>query len=64
MAALRRALDEHPEGYLESMLLRGVEACGVPRWVFNDAVDIMITTGLASRRHDRLFAGRPEPRLR
>jgi hypothetical protein len=64
--ALRRAIDEHPEGCLESTLWRGVEACGVAREVFDDAVDIMITAGRISRRGGRLFAGpvlRPEPRL-
>ena len=65
--ALCRALDEHPEGCLESTLWRGVEACGVAREVFDDAVDIMITAGRARRRGGRLFAGLvlwPEPRFR
>jgi len=38
IAALRRALAEHPEGCLEAKLWHGVEACGVARRVFDEAI--------------------------
>ena len=57
IGALRRALDDHPEGCLEAVLWHGVEACFVPRVIFNEAVDILICTGLALRAGGRLHAG-------
>ena len=57
VGALRRALDDHPDGCLEAALWRGVEACFVPRSVFNEAVDIMVYVGLALRAGGRLHAG-------
>lgn len=66
IAALRRALAEHPEGCLEARLWHGVEACGVTRRVFDEAIKIMLTAGWSSRRHGRLFSGAVpmgEPRL-
>jgi hypothetical protein len=66
IAALRRALAERPEGCLEARLWHGVEACGVARRVFDEAIEIMLTAGWCSRRHGRLLSGAPpigEPRL-
>jgi hypothetical protein len=66
IAALRRALAEHPEGCLEARLWHGVEACGVARGVFDEAIKITLTAGWCSRRHGRLFSGAApmgEPRL-
>jgi len=57
VGALRRALDDHPDGCVEAALWRGVEACFVPRSVFNEAVDIMVYAGLALRADGRLHAG-------
>jgi len=66
IAALRRALAERPEGCLEARLWHGVEACGVARKVFDEAIEIMLTAGWSSRRYGRLFSGAAsmgEPRL-
>ena len=57
VGALRRALNEHPDGCLEAALWHGVEACFVPRVIFNEAVDIMVYAGLAVRAGGRLNAG-------
>jgi hypothetical protein len=57
IAALRRALAEHAEGCRESSLWHGVEACGVARSVFDEAIEIMLNTGWSCRRYDRLFSG-------
>jgi hypothetical protein len=57
IGALRRALDDHPDGCLEGALWHGVEACFVPRVIFNEAVDIMVYAGLALRVGGRLHAG-------
>jgi hypothetical protein len=56
--ALRLALDEHSDGCLEAALWHGVEACPVPREIFDEAVDIMIDAGWARRLGVRLHAGR------
>jgi hypothetical protein len=64
--ALRLALDERPDGCLEAALWHGVEACFVPRMIFDEAIDLMVDAGWAIRRDGRLFAGpvlKPEPRL-
>jgi hypothetical protein len=66
IAALRQALAEHPEGCRESSLWHGVEACGVARRVFDEAIETMLNAGWCSRRHGRLFSGSApmgEPRL-
>ena len=42
IGALRRALDDHPGGCLEAALWHGVEACLVPRAIFDEAIDIMV----------------------
>ena len=57
IAALRRALAEHAEGCRESSLWHGVEACGVARRVFDEAIEIMFNAGWSSRRYGRLFSG-------
>lgn len=62
IAALRRALAEHAEGCRESSLW--LEACGVARRVFDEAIVIMLNAGWSSRRYGRLFSeaapiGRP-----
>ena len=56
VGALRRALDEHPDGCLEAALWHGVEACFVPRVIFDEAVDIIVYAGLARRSGGRLYA--------
>jgi hypothetical protein len=66
IAALRRALTEHADGCRESSLWHGVEARGVARRVFDEAIVIMLNTGWSNRRYGRLFAGAPamgKPRL-
>ena len=57
IGALRRALDDHPDGCREAALWHGVEACFVPRVIFNEAVEIMVYAGLALRVGRRLYAG-------
>lgn len=57
MSALRRALDEHPNGCLEAALWHGVEACFVPRKVFDKAVNIMIGAGGRGARAHGLLPG-------
>jgi hypothetical protein len=57
IGALRRALDDHPGGCLEAALWHGVEACSVPRVIFDEAIDIMVYAGLALRTGGRLHAG-------
>jgi hypothetical protein len=58
VGALRRALDEHPDGCLEAALWHGVEACFVPRVIFDEAVGIMVSEGWARRAFGRLHADR------
>ena len=58
VGALLRALDEHPDGCLEAALWHGVEACFVPRVIFDEAVGIMVHEGWARRAFGRLHAGR------
>jgi hypothetical protein len=57
--ALRLALDERSDGCRESVLRHGVEACGVSRDIFNEAIEIMLDAGWASRQRGRLFSGPP-----
>ena len=61
--ALRLALDERPAGCRENALWRGVEACGVASGIFDEAIEIMLDAGWASRRHGRLFSG-PTPKAK
>lgn len=64
VAALRRVLDEHPDGCLEAALWHGVEACFVPRVIFDEAVNIMVYVGWARRAGGRLHAGSIAVRIR
>ena len=50
VGALLRALDEHPDGCLGAALWHGVEACFVPRVIFDEAVGIMVYEILWSDR--------------
>jgi hypothetical protein len=61
--ALRLALDERPDGCRESAVWRGVEACGVARAIFDEAIEIMLDAGWANRQHGRLFSG-PAPKAK
>jgi hypothetical protein len=54
--ALRQAVDEHPEGCLEGALWDAVEACGVPRSIFDEAVEMMIAVGWIKRGNFHLFS--------
>jgi len=54
VGALLRALDEHPDGCLEAALWHGVEACFVPRVIFDEAVGIIVYEGWARRAFGRL----------
>lgn len=62
--ALRLALDERSDGCLEVTLWRGVEACSVPRMIFDEAIDIMVHAGWARRAGDRVHKGSSEMRSR
>ena len=55
--ALRLALDDRPDGCRESALWLGVQACGVTRPIFDEAIQIMLDAGWTSRRYGRLFSG-------
>jgi hypothetical protein len=59
VGALRQALREHPEGCLEAPLRRGVEACGVDRGVFDEAIEILINNRWITRVGDRLHSVQP-----
>jgi hypothetical protein len=58
--ALRLVLDERPDGCLEAALWHGVEACFVAREVFDEAVEIMVNVGWASRVGGRLLTRRAQ----
>jgi hypothetical protein len=55
--ALRLALDERRDGCLEVELWHGVAACLVPRPIFDEAIDIMLTAGWVQRSGARLHGG-------
>ena len=63
VSALRLAVDERPEGCLEIELWHGVAACFVPRTIFDEAIDIIVTAGWVRRAGARVHgsAACPSP---